>query len=267
MTEIHDTPARELGSIPGRWAHPPAKLISKLPRYTGRRDTPPAQREKRMCTECGTWHAFPAVHLDYMGHADVTLALIDVDPCWTWEPAAFDELGAPAIRQLEGRLVMWGWLTVHGVRRLAVGTCETGKSDPEKELIGDLLRNGAMRFGIGTGLWSKSEGDDATSPAPDPLDPATIRASTEDPDLVIERTKVGGNARRGPQKAAQATEPPPPPPEDPETPRRRSEPTEKMLGLYRRLCREHGIERDDAAEHDFDLCRAEIDRLIALPKP
>jgi hypothetical protein len=54
------------------------------------------------------------------------------------------------------RLVMWGYLTVHGVDRLCVGTCEPGKGDPEKELVGDLLRNGAMRFGIGTKLWSKA---------------------------------------------------------------------------------------------------------------
>jgi hypothetical protein len=55
---------------------------------------------------------------------------------------------------------MWGWLVVHGTRRLCVGTCEASKGDPEKELIGDLLRNGAMRFGIGTRLWSKSDSAD-----------------------------------------------------------------------------------------------------------
>lgn len=259
MTEIRDA----LGSIPGRWAHPPARLISKLPRYTGRRDVPPAQREKRMCAECDTWHAFPAVHLDYMGHADVTLALIDVDPEWTWEPAALDEWGAPAIRAVDGRLVMWGWLFVLGVRRLAVGTCEAGKSDPEKELVGDLLRNGAMRFGIGTGLWSKSSADEDG----DPLSPAAIIAATEDPDLVVERTKIGGNARRAPQKAAGEPEAPPPAPEDPKPAGRRKEPTEKMLGLYRRLARERGLEVAEPVEHDFDLCRAEIDRLMSVPRP
>ena len=39
---------------------------------------------------------------------------------------------------------------------MAVGTCEARKADPEKELIGDLLRNAGLRFGIGTKLWSKA---------------------------------------------------------------------------------------------------------------
>jgi len=96
------------------------------------------------------------VNLLYMGHAEVTLALLEADPCWTWEPLAFDAAGLPMIDVQGNRLTMWGYLTVCGLRRLCVGTCEARKGDPEKELIGDLLRNGAMRFGIGTKLWSKA---------------------------------------------------------------------------------------------------------------
>lgn len=96
-------------------------------------------------------------NLTYMGHAEVTLALLAVDPRWSWEPVAFDQSsGLPVIDEQGDRLVLWGYLTVHGHRRLCVGTCERRKGDPEKELIGDLLRNGAMRFGIGTKLWSKA---------------------------------------------------------------------------------------------------------------
>jgi hypothetical protein len=92
-----------------------------------------------------------------MGHAEVTLALIDVDPAWNWHPVAIDpETGGPKITPQGKRLVLWGYLEVLGVQRLCVGTCDAGKGDPEKELIGDLLRNGAMRFGIGTKLWSKA---------------------------------------------------------------------------------------------------------------
>jgi len=95
--------------------------------------------------------------LTYMGHAEVTLALIDVDPTWNWHPVAIDtETGGPKITPQGKRLVLWGYLEVLGVQRLCVGTCDAGKGAPEKELIGDLLRNGAMRFGIGTKLWSKA---------------------------------------------------------------------------------------------------------------
>ena len=93
--------------------------------------------------------------LSYMGHAEVTLALIDVDPGWTWEPLTMDERG-PVITQEGKRLVMWGRLTMCGKSIIGVGTCDANKGDPEKELIGDFLRNAAMRFGIGTKLWSKA---------------------------------------------------------------------------------------------------------------
>lgn len=120
-----------LSMIPAKWAQPDPSTVSKLPKG-------------------GT-------HLDYMGHAEVTLALLDVDPEWQWEPTTLDpETGGPIIHKQGNRLVMWGYLTLCGHRRLCVGTCEERKGDPEKELIGDLLRNGAMRFGIGTKLWSKA---------------------------------------------------------------------------------------------------------------
>lgn len=144
-----------LAAVPAKYAQPDPSTLAKLPKPT-KRDNP-----KGKCDVCGGYHGLPAVHLDYMGHADITLALIDVDPCWTWEPVAIDpETGGPVIATQGNRLVMWGWLIVHGVRRLCVGTCETSKGDPEKELIGDLLRNGAMRFGIATKLWSKSDSAD-----------------------------------------------------------------------------------------------------------
>ena len=116
--------------------------------------------------------------LSYMGHAEVTLALLDVDPLWTWEPLAIDaEHGRPVIDEQGNRLVMWGYLTVGGLRRMCVGTCEARKGDPEKELIGDLLRNGAMRFGIGTKLWSK-----ATDADPDGSGEGGFKAHRDAPE-------------------------------------------------------------------------------------
>lgn len=147
--------ADALAFIPTKYASPDPKILSKLPKPTNRNN------EKGKCKECGGWHGLPAVHLDYMGHADVTLALLDVDPLWSWEPVAFDPLtGGPIIGQQGNRLVMWARLTVLGKPMLGVGTCEAGKADPEKELIGDFLRNAAMRFGIATNLWSKADSAD-----------------------------------------------------------------------------------------------------------
>jgi hypothetical protein len=104
-------------------------------------------------------------NLLYMGHAEVTLALIDADPLWTWEPAAIDPAtGGPVIVKDGARFVMWGRLIVCGKSIMCVGTCEARKSDPEKELVGDMIRNGAMRFGIGTKLWSKAVDAEPVAP-------------------------------------------------------------------------------------------------------
>lgn len=97
------------------------------------------------------------IELDFVGHADLTDRLLSVDPFWSWEPVAFDEAGLPAIRQRSQMLCMWIRLTVCGVTRLGVGTCQDNKPEAEKELIGDALRNAAMRFGAALDLWSKSE--------------------------------------------------------------------------------------------------------------
>lgn len=153
----------ELKSIVDKYSVPPANQVGKLPRYTGSRDTPKNQREKKSCNECGKYHEFPSIHLDYVGHADITLMLIDVDPFWSWRPAAFDADGTPLIGEENRRLVMWGYLTVLGKEVLGVGTVDNDKGDPEKELIGDLLRNCALRFGFATSLWSKADAADPAS--------------------------------------------------------------------------------------------------------
>lgn len=143
-----------------QWYAPPAKLIGKLPRAPRRQDGGPVR--KAHCDVCGGWHDPRAIHLDYLSHAEVTSALIQADPCWNWRPAAFDENGHPRIvlKNEPGhgaRLVMWGYLTVHGVERLGVGTAPADAEDPEKEVISDFLKNAAMRFGIALSLWSKTE--------------------------------------------------------------------------------------------------------------
>lgn len=97
------------------------------------------------------------ITLDYVGHATVTDRLLSVDPEWTWEPLALDADGAPLIRRGAKELTMWIRLTVCGVTRLGVGSVAVNAFDAEKQLVGDALRNAAMRFGVALDLWSKAE--------------------------------------------------------------------------------------------------------------
>jgi hypothetical protein len=98
--------------------------------------------------------------LSFVGHADVTKMLLEVDESWTWEPTAFDSDGLPAYRVENGMAHMAGWMTVHGVRRLGIGSCLPNKPDLLKELISDLIRNCGMRFGFCLSLWTKQEWED-----------------------------------------------------------------------------------------------------------
>lgn len=97
--------------------------------------------------------------LDFVGHANITDRLLNVDPFWSWEPLALDERGLPAIDyDANGYPVgLWIKLTVCGVTRIGYGSCVAKKNEAVKELIGDALRNAAMRFGAALELWSKAE--------------------------------------------------------------------------------------------------------------
>lgn len=134
----------------------PPHQISKLPKAT-RAQTEAAKSDKSLvirCALCGQWHHKDAVHLDYVGHAALTDRLLECDPEWNWEPAATTPTGAPFIDK-DG---MWIKLTVCGVTRFGFGDAQ-GKTggDAVKEIIGDALRNAAMRFGAALDLWHKGE--------------------------------------------------------------------------------------------------------------
>jgi hypothetical protein len=122
--------------------------ISKLPKPF-KKDSP-----KGNCRECGGYHGLPALHLDYVGHAALTDRLLDADPLWTWEPVA--DAGSLGLPVVSGGL--WIRLTVCGVTRFGFG-CADGKGggDAVKEVIGDALRNAAMRFGAALDLWHKGK--------------------------------------------------------------------------------------------------------------
>lgn len=115
-------------------------------------------------------------YLGYIGHAQITKILCEIDPLWSWEPAEWFE-GRPRIHYHESvfqfrngeekrsrTAVMWGFITIHGKRLPCVGSCSADKEEIDKELSGDLLRNGCMRFCVGVNLWGKDSDNKGPSP-------------------------------------------------------------------------------------------------------
>ncbi len=140
--------------------------------------------------------------LDFVGHADITKMLIEVDSEWTWEPVAFDADGLPAYRVENGMAHMAGWMTIHGVRRLGIGSVMANKPDLFKELASDYLRNAAMRFGFCLSLWTKQEWDDvsytSSAPAPKPAPVAKVEpAKPADPLVSMDNIKRFVDACKG----------------------------------------------------------------------
>lgn len=190
-----------------------AEEVGKLPRVTcpkcsdrrNRAGTCEEHPRKEKCGECQAYVSPRHIHIDYVGHADVTARLLDADPDWAWEPKAVDAdpavltaavaTGNPEIVQMvlnsappkmelddDGNPVgFWIRLTVGGVTRPGYGSCPSSQGDAVKVLIGDALRNAAMRFGVALGLWAKG----------DRADPAAENA-----------TASAGKASRGRQQSA-----------------------------------------------------------------
>lgn len=103
---------------------------------------------------------------DALGHANTTAALLKSDMTFGWEPMAFDENGLPRFTMGPDGLPIGLWirLTVHDVTRPGFGSVKPSQAKTkyangslEKELIGDAIRNAAMRFGVALDLWSKSD--------------------------------------------------------------------------------------------------------------
>lgn len=95
--------------------------------------------------------------LAYVGHAAITGRLLDVDPEWWWAPMALDERGLPLfdVDERGNKVGLWIRLGILGVQRLGYGSCPPGQFDAVKVLVGDALRNAAMRFGVALDLWVK----------------------------------------------------------------------------------------------------------------
>lgn len=153
----------------------PQDEVERLPKQLRKDDQDKGRCERPrsgVCADehpCGGWHA-RALHLSYVGHAGVTMRLNSVDPTWYWEPMALTPGGTPLFT--DGGL--WIRLTVNGATRIGFGDAG-GKSGTNavKEIIGDAIRNAAMRFGVGTYLWSKSEAAQVIAAGGDPDADAT----------------------------------------------------------------------------------------------
>jgi hypothetical protein len=146
----------------------PPEKVSKLPKVTCGRCREAHgrvcdQHAKSKCSECGAWITSAHLHLDYVGHADTTDRLLEVDRLWSWEPLAFNEQGLPRFDDTGG---LWIRLTVAGVTRLGYGDADGKRGgNAVKEAIGDAIRNAAMRFGVALDLWRKeTHVDESTGP-------------------------------------------------------------------------------------------------------
>jgi hypothetical protein len=196
----------------------PEDQISKLPRVSCKacRDRNCTNQDHRYikCQVCKAWITSAHIHLDYVGHAEITDRLLNADPHWYWEPLAVDERGLPAFDRFGG---LWIKLTVCGVTRLGYGDAK-GKEpggDAIKEAIGDALRNAAMRFGAGLDLWAKSDlharEADAEQEPERPAQQQRQQQARPPRQGAVQRT-------RGPAPGDEQWQTPPPTPEPPELP-------------------------------------------------
>jgi hypothetical protein len=113
---------------------------------------------------------------------------------------------------------MWAYLIVHGKKMLGVGSVRADKQELDKELVGDFLRNAAMRFGISLALWTKNEWEDlgghapalqksipARKPAPKPVANVEVTSTIPvDPEIVGKFIKACAGANLDHDKVADA---------------------------------------------------------------
>ena len=158
------------------------------------------ENQKKLLAEVLTNYAVPdpkivgklpkgGIQLDFVGHADITRILIEIDPLWSYEPCGWDN-GRPAIHVENGMATMWAYLIVHGKKMLGVGSVRADKQELDKELVGDFLRNAAMRFGISLALWTKNEWEDLGGHAPAPQKSVPARKSAPKPVANVEVTST-----------------------------------------------------------------------------
>lgn len=118
--------------------------------------------EVKRCRACKRTVSEAHVHVPYLGHAVITERLNATVPEWWWEPLALDSSGLPAFTSAGGLWIRLcipldtGTPTERVATKLGYGTADAGATHRVKEVIGDALRNAAMRFGCGLELWKAS---------------------------------------------------------------------------------------------------------------
>lgn len=151
----------------------PKSAIAKRPQIkcsgcrNNKQDKVCSSHTKAFCQECGQYVTTAHMHLDYVGHAETTDRLLEVDPTWDWKAMATDDKGQPLIDDQGG---MWITLTVCGMTRKGYGDAvgKPATTTATKEIIGDAIRNAAMRFGMALDLWAKT---DLHAEPPHPAEP------------------------------------------------------------------------------------------------
>jgi len=178
-------PDGEIGKLP--------RLFCKDCRELARQYKACGQHRMEKCRECGQKHSTASLHLDYVGHAETTDRLLSVDPEWSWEPMVIGPSG-PAVDSLGG---MWIRLTIGGTTRIGYGHAGDKKGgDAIKEVIGDAIRNAAMRFGVALDLWRKTDRveQQADQAVDDPPPPAASKPTTLEPFSAV-RSRLSEIAR------------------------------------------------------------------------
>lgn len=142
---------------------------------------------------CGGWHA-RSMHLDYVGHAGITQRLNDVlgPQGWDFMPMALTPDGLPIM----SREQFWGALTIRVEDQEVTKYDVAANYNGPQEAWGDALRRCAMRFGVGTYLWSKSEAALA------------LKMATDQPPAAPEQTAQQVPAQQQGQEPTQASLPP-----------------------------------------------------------
>lgn len=176
------------------------------------------------CPKCHNRITSAHVDLTYMGHAAVTNRLLRADPTWQWEPqerdvnehalsAAIATGNADTVKAIIANSPpkmrdggMWITLTVAGLSRPGFGDAGGKSPGPNavKEIIGDAVRNAAMRFGCGLDLWHKGEFEDDVT--------ATHLPEAERPSAADQRARrdaeTAHNAAEGSQAAPASNDTP-----------------------------------------------------------
>jgi hypothetical protein len=139
-----------------------------------------SDHKKQWCDTCRQSLTEAHADLAYIGHADVNERLDLVDPEWSWRHIAVslppEALAHPldssmalqhvienSLPRYDNEGGLWIEMTVHNdkgdpIQRFGYGDAPGKRgSSAIKEIIGDAIRNAAMRYGVARYLWSRSD--------------------------------------------------------------------------------------------------------------